>query len=322
VPPAHRASETAHGAARSRRTRPTAAAFEPQPGGYELTFGTAELLRDLDTANGWLLLVNGVPSSYVDLDDPLHLEFEYVRWTADVLDVIAAPPAPLEMVHIGGAGCTLPRYVAATRPGSRQLVFERDARLVDLARSQLQLRTSPQLRLKAVDGRQALRRRRSDSADVVIRDAFSGPVVPAELAAVEFIRDVRRVLRAGGAYVVNTADRTPLTWLRAEAATLLAVFSHVALVTEPAVLRGRRYGNAVLVGTAGQLPLDALARRLSTGPAPARVLSTARVRQLVRDAAVITDVAVPPAPALPGNTDWSTTGPFPRGGQSSDNAPG
>ena len=80
------------------------------PGQYPVSFGEVELLRDLDRQDGWLLSKDGVPQSYVDLQDPTFLEFEYVRLMADVIDLL--DDGPLSCVHVGGGACTLPRYIA------------------------------------------------------------------------------------------------------------------------------------------------------------------------------------------------------------------
>jgi spermidine synthase len=42
-------------------------------------------------------------------------------------------------LHLGGGALTLPRYLAHTRPGSRQLVAEVDDALTDLVREHLPL---------------------------------------------------------------------------------------------------------------------------------------------------------------------------------------
>ncbi|MCW2568448.1 MAG: spermidine synthase-like protein [Mycobacterium sp.] len=270
---------------RSRR----AAGAGPTPGEYPLSAGTAELSKDLDVPDGWMLSIDGVASSYVDLGDPTRLEFEYVQWIGALLDCLGEPGAPLDVAHLGGGAFTLPRYVAATRPGSTQVAFEYDERLVELARDVLGLRTSPRLRVRVVDARAGLRKLGTDSLDVVIRDAFVGTDVPAHLTTEEFARDVDRVLRRGGVYVLNLADRPPLARLRAEAATLLAVFRHVLLVTEPAILRGRRYGNLVLAASARPMPALELARQVARGVAPARVTGTARMVELARGAVPLRD---------------------------------
>jgi spermidine synthase len=231
----------------------------------------AELIRDLDRRDGWLLKVAGVAQSYVDLTDPTHLEFEYMRWLGDVVDLIAPAGEPIAAVHVGGGACTLARYVAATRPGSRQLAYEPDGQILELVRTKLRLQAVRGLRVRVVDGAVGLPRLRPASNDLVVTDAFDGWAMPARLRTVRFAAAVARVLRPGGVYAVNVADGRRLAFARAEAATLAEVFRHVAVIGEPGVLRGRRFGNLVLAASSRKLPVAALARRA------ARVVGMARV---------------------------------------------
>jgi spermidine synthase len=247
-------------------------------GSWPVDTGRAELLPDGDGRRGWTLVVNGVPSSHVDLDDPTRLEFEYVRWIGDVLDVLAPEGDPLHVVHLGGAGCTIARYVAATRPGSRQVVLEIDAGVLDLARRAFGVRSSPRLRLVVADARAGLAELRPGRYDVLVRDAFAGASVPAHLTTVEFLEQVRRVLASGGVYLANLADDPRLSGARREAATALVSFAHVALVAEPGQLHGRRYGNVVLAASDADLPWGPLGRRLASGAVRARLLETEQVR--------------------------------------------
>ena len=85
----------------------------------------ARVVVDAARPSGRTLVLDGVEASYVDLVDPTHLEFPYVRRLADVVDVAAPAGRALDVLHLGGGGCTLPRYVAATRPGSRADVGRR-----------------------------------------------------------------------------------------------------------------------------------------------------------------------------------------------------
>jgi len=240
--------------------------------------GDAALIPDEDGRSGWTLLVNGVPSSHVDLDDPRRLDFEYMRWIGDLLDVLAPDSEPLRAVHLGGAGCTLARYLGATRPASRQVVIEVDPGVAQLAQRSFGLRSSARLRLRVDDARDGLSALPRDGYEVVIRDAFRGEEVPDHLTTREFLREVRGVLAPGGVYLANLADAPPLHLARAEAATALAEFREVALVAEPGQLNGRRYGNVVLAATDGALPLPGWVRRLSSGAVRARLLDTAEVR--------------------------------------------
>ena len=71
------------------------------------------------------------------------------------------------------------------------------------------------------------------------------------------------------------------------------------LVADPAVLRGRRFGNAVLVATDGALPVDGLRRRAAGDPHPARVLSGRELTDLTGGAVPVTDATAGASPAPP-----------------------
>ncbi|HEY0118222.1 MAG TPA: fused MFS/spermidine synthase [Cellulomonas sp.] len=248
--------------------------------------GTAELRRERDDPDGVTLYVNGVPSSHLDLADPTLLEFEYMQQMAAVVERL--PAGPLTAVHLGAAGCALARALDATRPGSRQLAVDVDPVLAALVRRWFDLPRSPALRIRVGDAREVLTGLPDASADVVVRDAFAGDGTPAHLATQEFTRQVARVLRPGGLYLANCADRPPLSQARAEAATVASVLGHVALVAEPGVLRGRRYGNLVVAASddGDLLTSPALARALRTLPVPARILVDLELNDFVGHAAV------------------------------------
>ncbi|WNV75051.1 spermidine synthase [Geodermatophilus sp. DSM 44513] len=245
------------------------------PGPTPVDGGTAELLGDADRDGSWVLLVDGTPQSHVDLTDPTHLEFEYVRRMGHVLDLAAPEGRPLDAVHLGGGALTLPRYVAATRPGSRQRVVEVDEQLTGLVRTHLPLPRDARVRVRAADARAGLTALPAACADVVVGDVFAGARTPAHLTSVEYAREVHRVLRPGGTYAVNVADGPPLRFARTQVATLRAVFGAVCLLAEPGVLRGRRFGNLVAVASDAGLPVADLTRRCAADPMPARVVEGA-----------------------------------------------
>jgi spermidine synthase len=258
---------------RSRETRPARQRTAPGALVQDTDFGRAEIKLDRRHSGGRLLLVDGQESSYVDLEDPTRLDFAYVRRIGDLLDLHAPARDPLHVVHVGGGGFTLPRYLAATRPGSRSVVFERDGGLVEVARSALGLRTSARLRVRIGDGRELLAALPERSADAVIVDAFDGPLVPAHLTTVEFVRDMRRVLRPGGLCVLNVIDIPPLELARAGVATLLDVFRHGAVLAPRRLLRGREGGNVVLAARSRELPVAALRERAAQADQPEDVVS-------------------------------------------------
>ncbi|RBY91508.1 spermine synthase [Blastococcus sp. TBT05-19] len=269
------------------------------PGPTPVAGGTAELLGDADRDGAWVLMLDGTPQSHVDLDDPAHLEFEYVRRMGHVLDLAAEPGVPLDVVHLGGGALTLPRYVAVTRPGSRQRAVEIDQPLTDLVREHLPLPRGARIRVRAADAREALGTMHPGSADVVVTDVFAGARTPAHLTTVEFAAEVARVLRPGGVHAANVADGPPLRFARSQVATLRTAFAHVCLLAEPGTMRGRRFGNLVAVASDGELPIAALTRACARDPMPSRVVEGADLDRFVGKAAPVVDADAQPSPEPP-----------------------
>ncbi|MDG9686378.1 fused MFS/spermidine synthase [Streptomyces sp. DH18] len=273
---------------------------EPIPVIREVDRGTARLLPDVDRDRAWLLTVDDAPQSYVDLDDPSYLEFEYVRRLAHVVDGAAGPGTPLDVLHLGGGALTLPRYVAATRPGSRQDVVEADRGLLRLVRDHLPLPDGSGVRLHAADARERLEAAAPASADLLIADVFGGSRVPAHLTSVEYARSAGRALRGDGIYAANLADSAPFAFLRAQLANFAAVFPELALIGEPAVLRGRRFGNVVLLASYAPLDVAPLVRACAADAFPARVTHGPALTRFIGGARPVADadaVASPEPPA-------------------------
>jgi len=216
----------------------------------------ARVVVDAARPTGRTLVLDGVEASYVDLADPTHLEFPYVRRLADVVDVAAAAGTPLDVLHLGGGGCTLPRYVAATRPGSRADVVELHPEVARLARDEL----AAAMRIRTGDGRAAVESAPRRHYDLVIADVFHGPVVPRHLTTREFLAAVRRTLRPAGVYAVNLIDEKPLRAARRATATILEAFPETVLLAPRAVLSGRKTGNLVVAAAARTLPVARLRR--------------------------------------------------------------
>nr|WP_188191950.1 fused MFS/spermidine synthase [Nonomuraea sp. SYSU D8015] len=267
------------------------------PGLYPVTFGEVELLRDLDRQDGWVLSKDGVPQSYVDLKDPTFLEFEYVRLMADVIDLL--DEGPLSCVHVGGGACTIPRYVAATRPGSRHIVIEPDGLLVDLVRQQLDLRSVPRLKVIVEGGREGTAKVWDASADLVVLDAFTGATMPVELATTEYMGDIARVLRPDGTLLINMADGKGLAFAKRLLATVTEAFRHVALLAEPGIMRGRRFGNLIVAASRTDLPVDLLTRRAAGGLTQARCVQGEALSNFIAGARPIKDGDAVLAPVPP-----------------------
>ncbi|SCG74843.1 hypothetical protein GA0070614_5539 [Micromonospora coxensis] len=252
-----------------------------------------DLVVDPARRTGRILLAGGVAQSYVDVADPRHLHFEYVRRMAAVVDLAAPAGRPLDVLHLGGGALTLPRYVAATRPGSAQRVVERDAAVVDLVGRELPAPPTP-VDVDVADARDAVGAAPAHRYDLVLADIYRAARMPAHVASREFAAEVARTLRPDGVYLVNVTDLPPLVFTRVQAATLRAVFAEVCLVADRRMLRGRRYGNVVLAAALrpGRLPTRRLAGRVAADPVPGGVLHGTELDAFVGGARPATDASL------------------------------
>ncbi|MFG3055121.1 spermidine synthase [Kitasatospora sp. NPDC048239] len=264
--------------------------------------GLAELRPDRDRPGAWSLLVDGAPQSMVDLADPTHLGFEYQRRLGHLIDLVAPAGRPLTVLHLGGGALTLARYVAATRPRSRQQVAETDTALTELVRTELPLERGWQIKVRGSDARSVLERTPEGSVDLVITDVFSGARVPAHCTTVEFTALADRALAPGGWYAVNIADGAALPFARSQIATLGAVFPELCLVADPAVLRGKRFGNLILAGAHTPFPLADLGRKVATDAALGRVEHGRALADFAAGATPATDAGAAPSPTPPPGT--------------------
>lgn len=267
----------------------TAFTLVPQPCHTETAYYCVRIEADPANPSGRFLRLDTLTHSYVDLADPTHLRFAYTRLFAAVID--AATAGPIDVLHIGGGGFTMPRWVSATRPGSSNLVLEVDPQLVEIVAAQLPLLSRPELRVRVGDARIGIREVPERSADVVVGDAFGNLSVPWHLTTREFVSQVAGVLRPGGVYVLNVIDYQDLGFARAEAATLQRVFPYVAVASTPERLR--RGGNLVLVGGFGPLDAVAVIQNAAAQGLQVEVLTEGELDTWIGDAPVLTDDHAP-----------------------------
>ncbi|MEA9998180.1 fused MFS/spermidine synthase [Cryobacterium sp. RTS3] len=264
----------------------------------------AEIQPDRFVPGSFELVVDGTPQSHVNIDNPDELFFEYVQRIGHVIDLLGDVGEPITAVHLGAGALTLPRYVEATRPGSRQQVVEIESDLIDFVRAELPWDKRANLRVRHGDAREVLAKLPAGlhgTTDLVVVDIFSGARTPAHVTSREFYELARPLLSPRGVLVVNVADGPGLAFARAQAATLSAVFPHVIGLAETQVLKGRRFGNIVLVATLTAVDLTWVPRLLAGGPHPAKVVEGAELRQFMASALVTTDATATQSP-LPGRT--------------------
>jgi spermidine synthase len=226
-------------------------------------------------------MVEGAEQSYVDVEDATHLEFEYMQHMAILIDTVFVEDEPLSVLHLGAGACTMARWIAATRPGSRQVAVEASARIIDATRP---LGPVTGCELVHDDAADSLGREPPGTRDLVIWDLYDGPRVATSTLTLSLFTRMRDVLREGGIALLNVSDASPFDIVRPVVAGLRVVFRDVALLAEPSTLRGRRSGNCVLVGSDRALPLPALRRAGAAAATRARVLGAEQLDAFRDDA--------------------------------------
>jgi spermidine synthase len=251
------------------------------------------------------LVVDGTPQSHVNLDNPAELFFEYIQRMGHVIDQIGTPGQPITAVHLGAGAFTLPRYIEATRPGSRQQVVEIESDLVDFVRKELPWSPRAQIKVRHGDAREVLGKFPAGlrgSVDLLVVDIFSGARTPAHVTSLEFYTEAVSLLSDDGIVLVNVADGPGLAFAKAATSTLASVVADVALLAETQILKGRRFGNVVLVGSRSPLPLEWMPRILAGGPHPAKVVAGDELRAFIAGAPIVTDATAiqspPPAKSI------------------------
>lgn len=249
------------------------------------------------TPGSYTLVVDGTPQSHVNVDDPTQLFFEYIQRIGHVIDQL--DDGPITAVHLGAGALTLPRYVEATRPGSRQQVVELESDLVDFVREYLPWSRNASIRVRHGDARAVLGKfppGLRGSVDLLVVDVFGGARIPAHVTSVEFYTEAAALLAPDGIICVNIADGPGLAFARGQAATLLTATGHVAALAETQILKGRRFGNVVLVGSSKPLPLEWMPRLLAGGPHPAKLVARAELTDWIAGAPIVTDNTAIPSP--------------------------
>ena len=222
----------------------------------ETEYHCVALAADPNNPHGYELELDDIHHSYVDLKDPTNLVYPYTQWIAKAVDAFNPAKKPLDAVFVGGGGFTLPRWLEATRPGSKSLVLEVDKELVEFDEERLGLQQTADLYAVTGDARVSMLNIPSHSADFVDGAAFGTYSVPWHLATSEWADEVKRVLKPGGLYTLNVIDLPPLSLLKAAAATLRDHFRFVRIVTYGALERPYG-GNAVVLSSNRPIPVAA-----------------------------------------------------------------
>ncbi|KQV07696.1 spermidine synthase [Leifsonia sp. Root112D2] len=254
----------------------------------------ASIVPNRGTNGGFSLVIDGTTQSHVNPEDPRDLQLDYVRAIAGLIEAAFPAIRPLNALHLGGGALTVPRYVGATRTGSRQRVVELHGDLLNFVLENLPLASDVDLELVVGDARTAVEEHvGTDSAvwDLVTVDVFSGSIAPRHVSTSEFYSMIADALSPDGVVIVNTLTSHGLPFTYDAAVTLSSLFPHVVAVAPQAVVAGERNGNIVLAASRRPIELPDLAAQAASWPRPAQTFSEAAVADFARDGLVRHDEA-------------------------------
>lgn len=263
----------------------------PTPCEIETAYFCARVEVDPDRPTGRALWLDTLRHSYIDLEDPTYLEFRYARIVGDVLASLA--DGPLRSLYVGGGGFTFPVYISAVRPGSTHYVLELDPALVTVAEEEFGVFQSQELIVNVGDARLGVLDAPAGRFDFVLGDAFGGPSVPWHLTTREFLEDVSSRLDGEGLYAMNLIDYPSHDFARAEAATVAAVFPHLAVIAPQEYLDRIDGGNFVIVGSKAPIDADAIQAAIIGRGGDEVVLSGDAAVEWTDGARVLTDDFAP-----------------------------
>lgn len=249
------------------------------------------VLQPGERDGGVTLVLDGLRHSYVDTDDPQHLEFEYVQAIASVADALGpGEPGGARTLHLGGGGMSIPRYLVANWPGSHNTVYEVDPGVVAIATGPL--RAPPEIDVRETDARIALADIADGSQRLVVGDAFGGVSAAWHLTTTEALAQIRRTLTPDGVYAANVIDFGSLAFVRAQLATFQRSFAHVALLARPSGISGERGGNFVGIASQAPLPIAEIEAALENR-SDWVVIQGAQLDRWIGDATVLSDDFAP-----------------------------
>ncbi len=154
-----------------------------------------------------MVVLDNLIHSFVDLEDPLHLQYGYEKSYADLVAWKVKNNPKFRALIIGGGGYTFPRFLEAKYPQAQIDVVEIDAHLTQLAYEHLGL--SPQTRVRTFNGdaRWTLMNFKEKGVyDFIFGDAFNDLSIPYHLTTKEFGTLLRSLLKPDGLLIANVID--------------------------------------------------------------------------------------------------------------------
>lgn len=176
----------------------------------ESDYYTIKLKRSTRGNKGNLLeslVLDHLVHSYTDLNDPLYLEYEYIRVYEEFVRWQAKKRKSFRALFIGGGGYTIPRYIEAKYPTAEMDVVEIDPEVTRVVHQYLGISEKTKIRSHNMDGRWfVMNCKEKGSYDFIFGDAFNDLSIPYHLTTKEFAEQLKALLKPDGLLLANVID--------------------------------------------------------------------------------------------------------------------
>lgn len=205
------------------------------------------------------MVLDNLIHSYVALDNPLHIEYEYERIYAEVLRWRYGGDTAFKSLTIGGGGYTFPRYMEATFPAAQIDVVEIDPQVTKVVYEHLGLSKQSRIRSFNTDGRWFVMNCK-DKYDLIFTDAFNDLSIPYHLTTKEFVEELKSILSPNGIIMSNVIDNFQKgAFLPSFMKTLSAVFgeNNVHLISVHPDFANLKISTFIVIAHNGTLDIKA-----------------------------------------------------------------
>ncbi len=140
------------------------------------------------------------PQGGILIANPDKLMYEYTRLAFTSLAYLDREPENVLFVGLGAG--VMPRYFNKHYPDAYVDAVEIDPEMFNVAKKYFYFQEKSNMKVHIKDGRIYLKRTRN-KYDMIFLDAYRGEHIPFHLTTVEFLRELKKKLKAGGVVVSN-----------------------------------------------------------------------------------------------------------------------
>jgi spermidine synthase len=279
--------------------------FEEETRFYkESDYYTIKVKKSINGNNGnplESLVLDHLVHSYTDLNDPLYIEYEYIRIYEELVRWQAKKRGAFRNLFLGGGGYTFPRFIEAKYPKAEMHVVEIDPEITRVAQKHLGVSENTKIRSFNEDGRWfVMNCKEKETYDFIFGDAFNDLSIPYHLTTKEFATQMKGLLKPDGILMANVIDSFKKgAFMPSYIRTLEEVFGkgNVHLITLSSDYDHIGISTFVVVASPQKLDMDDFVRAVKKrgGEMTSHVMSQDHLQEYLKErySVILTDDYVP-----------------------------